>query len=62
MSADILQFNAKKAADFLKETQAKRFILITADDPIQIIGVGDMSKAEFLGTLVIAMLMASDEL
>jgi hypothetical protein len=61
MSADILSFNRKKAADFLKETQAEKFILISVGDPVQVIGVGDMSKAEFLGTLEIAKLMVADE-
>jgi hypothetical protein len=61
MTADILSFNRKKAVDFLKETQAEKFILIAAGDPVQIIGVGDMSKAEFLGTLEIAKLMVADE-
>jgi hypothetical protein len=61
MTADILSFNRKKAVDFLKETQAEKFILISVGDPVQIIGVGDMSKAEFLGTLEIAKLMVADE-
>jgi hypothetical protein len=61
MTADILSFNRKKAAEFLDETQAEKFILITAGEQIQIIGVGDMSKAEFLGTLEIAKLMVADE-
>lgn len=62
MTADILQFNAKKAAQIIKETQAEKFILIAVGDPIQIVGVGDMTKAEFLGTLEIAKLMVADEL
>jgi hypothetical protein len=61
MTADILSFNRKKAVDFLKETQAEKFILISVGDPIQIVGVGDMTKAEFIGTLEIAKLMVADE-
>lgn len=62
MSADIISINRKKAMDFLKETQPDKFMLITGGEQIQMIGLGDMSKAELLGTLLIAILMAADEM
>jgi hypothetical protein len=61
MSADIISINRKQAMDFLKEAQPDKFVLITAGDPIQIISLGDMSKAELMGTLEIAKLMIADE-
>lgn len=61
MSADILAFNRKKVAAFMEESEAERFIIISADDPIGLMAIGDMSKAELLGTMLIALLMAADQ-
>jgi hypothetical protein len=61
MSADVVSINRKKANEFLKEMHPERFIIITADDPIGIIKIGEMSKAELMGTLEIAKLLIADE-
>jgi hypothetical protein len=62
MTAEIVEINRyKKAMDFLQFSKPERFVIITADDPIEIVAFGDMTKAEMMGTLEIAKLMIADE-
>lgn len=62
MSADIFEINRyKKVMDFLQSYKPEKFLIITADDPIEAVSFGDMTKAELIGTLEIAKLMIADE-
>jgi hypothetical protein len=62
MSADIVEINRyKKVMEFLQFSNPEKFLIITAEDPIEIVSFGDMTKAELIGTLEIAKLMIADE-
>jgi hypothetical protein len=47
--------------DFLQYSKPEKFIIITAEDPIEAVSFGDMTKAELIGTIEIAKLMIADE-